>query len=140
MAKGKRLSSKQLAALEDIFAGQLDEQALLEKHKINKNTYYKWLADENFRSEFAKRIEFAQLQSRALVAKYGSVAVAKLINLTESENQETARKACLDIMSLADSEDRKTVPNETEIAQKDFELSGQTAEKLLAALAETKDD
>jgi hypothetical protein len=80
--------------------GELDEQAVLDKHGVGRNIYNKWLTDETFQAKFARRIPGAHIAGEALIARYCLVAAAKLVQLTDSENQETARKACLDIISL----------------------------------------
>ncbi len=141
MAKRKQLSKKQLAAIDDMFAGELDEQAVLDKHKISRNTYNRWQGDELFVDEFNRRIASAHRQSVALIARYAPLAAAKLVQLTESKNQETARKACLDIISLPSLAAKKTEQSDkpqtcsSELKQK---LSPETASRLLAVLAEEK--
>jgi hypothetical protein len=139
MAKRKRLSKRQLAVIDDLFAGELDEQAVLDKHGVSGNVYNKWLTDEVFQAEFARRISGARLASEALIARYCLVAAAKLVQLTDSENQETARKACLDIISLpkisanrAEQTDKEQKGNEGQTEQ----LSAETASRILAALAD----
>ena len=117
-------------------AGELDEQAILDKHKIKRNTFNRWLADENFEAELVRRIKTARLMSDVLIAKYSVVAAAKLVGLTESEKEETARKACLDIISLPNSKlPEQPDSEETETVT----LSDETASKILAVLAEEKD-
>ena len=136
MSKQNHLNKKQLSLLNDIFEANLDEQELLEKHKININTYHNWLALPGFIAEFDRRIDWLNRKSQALIAKYASLAAAKLIGLTESEKQETARKACLDIISLPKLNQNQTAdPQENNSQQKPPTLSTQTATKLLAALA-----
>ena len=100
MAKRKELSKKQLAVIDDLFSGELDEQAVLEKHKVNRNIYNRWLADDLFVSEFDLKIMSAHRQSAVLIAKYAPLAATKLVQLTGSDKEETARKACMDIISL----------------------------------------
>ena len=100
MARKKRLSKKQLAVIEEMFSEQFDEQQVLDKHKVSRNIYNKWLADSAFAYEFDRRVASARRQGELIIAKYASLAAAKLVQLTESESQETARKACLDIISL----------------------------------------
>ena len=75
------------------------------------------------------------------MAKYSQLAAAKLVQLTGSEKAETARKACLDIISVpkirADKvEQPEKAPKES--SQQVEQLSDATASKLLAALAEEK--
>ena len=129
--------------MEDLFGGELDEQGVLDKHKVSRNVYNKWLADGAFVDEFDRRVVSARRQSEFIIARYAPLAAAKLVQLTESESQETARKACLDIISLPQGAAKKTQgPSETERAseQESQQLSDETASKLLAVLAEEKKD
>ena len=133
----KKLSKKQLAVIDDLFACELDELAILDKHKIKRSTYNQWLADEKFEAELVRRIKTTKLMSEVLIAKYSGIAAAKLVQLTESEKEETARKACLDIISLPNitpqaDKSGQTADEENETVQ----LSDEMASRLLAALAE----
>ncbi|MHC4309749.1 MAG: hypothetical protein ACYSSN_07375 [Planctomycetota bacterium] len=100
MPGAKQLTKKQLAVIEDLFAGELDEQAILDKYKLSRKLYNQWRNDDSFAEQFDKRITDAYRQSDVLIARYAPVAAAKLIQLTESDKPETARKACLDIISM----------------------------------------
>lgn len=143
MAKRKYLSQRQLTVLDDLLNSDLDEQAVMDKHKISRNTYNRWQADELFVDEFNRRIASAHRQSVALIARYAPLAAAKLVQLTESKNQETARKACLDIMSVP-----KVVGKETKAStdpqsvgdRRAKQISDATANRLLAALAQEEND
>jgi hypothetical protein len=138
MAKRKNLSKKQLAVINDLFAGELDEQAILDKYGVGRNVYNKWLTDENFQAEFARRISGAHLAGEALIARYCLVAAAKLVQLTDSENQETARKACLDIISLpkVSAKNEQTDKEQKSDEGQPEQLSAETASRILAALAD----
>ncbi len=137
MGRRKKLSKKQLAVIDDLFACELDEQTILDKHKIKRSTYNRWLADEKFEAELVKRIKTMKLMSEVLIAKFSAIAAAKLVGLTESEKEETARRACLDIISLPHLGDKKDQSEETSAnKEKPPELSDETASRLLAALAE----
>jgi len=141
MARKKRLSKKQLAVIEEMFSGELDEQQVLDKHKVSRNVYNRWLTDENFCAEFDRRTDSARRQGELIIAKYASLAAAKLVQLTESKSQETARKACLDIISLPQAAAKKTQgPSEGSRAdeQEGPQLSDETVSRLLAVLAEEK--
>ena len=100
MAEKKKLSTRQLAVLEDLFSGELEEQAVLDKYKVSRNLYNRWLANETFAEQFAQCIAGAYRQSAVMIARYAPLAAAKLVQLTESEKAETARKACLDIILM----------------------------------------
>ncbi|MDT8302297.1 MAG: hypothetical protein RQ760_12495 [Sedimentisphaerales bacterium] len=142
MPGAKQLTKKQLAVIEDLFAGELDEQAILDKYKLSKRLYNQWRNDENFTEQFEKRITDSYRQSDVLIARYAPVAAAKLIQLTESDKAETARKACLDIISMPIlTASRKAKPSEESQSadtQPPVSLNPETAGKLLAVLAEEK--
>jgi hypothetical protein len=138
MAKRKHLNKKQLAVIDDLFTDELDKQTVLDKYGVDRNVYNKWLTDEIFQAELARRIPGAHLAGEALIARYCLVAVAKLVQLTDSENQETARKACLDIISLpkvsakSEQTDRRQKSDEGQPER----LSTEMTSRILSALAD----
>lgn len=142
MTGKKRLKKRQLAVIDDMFSGELDEQAVLDKHKVSRNLYNRWLDDGLFVSEFDRRVISAHRQSAALIARYAPLAAAKLVQLTESDKEETARKACVDIISMpALLDKRMAYSNESQTSDPDVssqtqQLSEATVSRLLAALAQ----
>lgn len=141
MGRKRYLRSNQIAVLNDLFGGELDEQTVLEKHKVTRTIYNRWLADKYFAEEFSRRIACAYRQSEALIARYSVIAAAKLVQLTESDSPETARRACLDIISLPRREAQKisvSVKAESGAGKQTKQLSPEVASRLLAALAEDK--
>jgi hypothetical protein len=137
MARRKYLSQKQLTVLDDLFNSDLDEQGVLDKHKVRRSTYERWLAEELFAERFNRYVNSVRRRSELLMAKYSCLAAAKLVELTTSEKAETARKACLDIIC------QPKIAAEAEKVEKDSNkqvelLSGTTASRLLAAMAEEK--
>ena len=89
-----------------------------------------------FKQEIDARIDAAMRQSKLVMARWLPLAAERLAQLTISEKDETARKACLDIISLHTPEtEQKTVE---EVKPK--ELPPEVASKLLAALAEIERD
>jgi hypothetical protein len=150
MAK-KRLFKKQLAVIEDLFAGELDEQGVLDKYKVRRNLYNKWLSDQRFVQAFEEHVARSVLESRLIIARYAPLAAAKLVRLTDSDSPETARKACLDIISQDRRQEtnpqinlgaKRLAPQFTAGSGPDSqgptELSPETAGKLLVALAEAQ--
>jgi hypothetical protein len=141
MARRKYLSQKQLTVLDDLFNSNLDEQAVLDKHKVRRSTYERWLADELFTEHFKRYINGLKRRSELLMAKYSCLAAAKLVELTTSDKAETARRACLDIISvpkIADSGDEQPDKAPKESNKQLEQLSDATASRLLTALAEEK--
>jgi len=135
----KTLTKRQSAVIEQLFNGELSEQQVLEKYRVSRTLFSRWLGDELFVREFERRITSARLAGQALIARYSLVAAAKLVALTESQNPETARKACLDVISLPAKTDnnRQSPPADEEPADEALEqLPPALAERLLAALAE----
>jgi len=131
------LTPKQLAVIDEMFTGETDVDDILVKHNVSRRQYNKWLGDENFKGEFTRRIEWLNLQSQALIARYASLAAAKLVALTDSEKEEVRRRACLDIISLprltAHKQDDTARDGDIEPAEN---LHPQTASKLLEVLAQ----
>jgi hypothetical protein len=132
------LSKKQLSVIDNIFTGDIDTEAVLAKHSVTRRLFNKWLGDENFRAEFTRRIDWLNLQSQVMIARYASLAAAKLVSLTDSENQETKRKACLDIISLPRlAAGQQNASPDSNIEQTET-LHPDTASILLEALAKPK--
>jgi hypothetical protein len=141
MARQKHLSQRQLTVLDDLFNSDLDEQAVLDKHKVRRSTYDRWLADELFVKRFKRYVNGLKRRSELLMAKYSCFAAAKLVELTASGKEETARKACLDIISVPKiAADRGEQPDKDlkESDKQVGQLSDATASRLLAAMAEEK--
>jgi hypothetical protein len=131
-----RLTKRQRTLLDDLFTGLDNQQQALEKHKISASLYNRWLTEENFAAEYERRLHYARRQGELLIARYSSVAAAKLIELTQSANGETSRKACLDIITLLRPDSAKTDPGASvqENSDTPCELSPDLASRLLAAL------
>jgi len=142
MTSNTKPTAKQSAVLDALFEGVLGLDDVLRKHKVPRATFSRWLADERFVGEFERRIEWLSLQSRAIIARYSALAAAKLVQLTESQSQETARKACLDVISLPRSfaAETRTAVNQTRAEPVEQGLSPQIAGRILAALADEDTD
>jgi len=137
MAKAKLLSAKQLAVIEDLFEGK-QEQAILDKHKLSRKLYDKWLADDSFNRRLDSRIQWEYRKSAFKLARNAPDAVSELMNLTKSKQSETARKACLDIITMQAARLAGTpaVPGDNPTPPDSPQLSSETAGKILAVLAE----
>lgn len=139
MTEPKRLSKRQLAVLEDLFAGERDEQAVLDKYKVSRKLYNRWLTEPAFAEQIERSVAAAYRRSAVLVACNAPSAARKLLELTSSGQGETARKACLDIILMntpARTADTPAPPPGNSPARPP--LSDETATRLLAALAEEK--
>ncbi|MBN2128350.1 MAG: hypothetical protein JW741_02600 [Sedimentisphaerales bacterium] len=139
MSKTTKLTKRQRAVLDDLFVAELDEQKVLDKHGVSRAVYHRWLAEERFAAALEQRIVHSYRQSRVILARGAAKAADNLIGLAGSEKGETARKACLDIISLH-SPDRADAKQDPAAKQKPGpptpQLSPETASRLLAALAQ----
>jgi len=136
MMESRRLTKTQLAVIDDLIAGELEQKQILEKYQIRPTTFNKWLEAPAFKAELDRRTEWLSHRSELILTSYKSVAAGRLVELTQSQNQETARKACLDILNrthlAADGSAKTQVsPDESE-----KNLPADTASKLLAVLAQ----
>ena len=133
-----RLSDKQRAVINDLFQNGLTEPETLEKHSISPRRYRKWLAKGLFPQEINDRFEAAVRQSKLVMARWLPLTAERLAQLTISEKDETARKACLDVISLHVPEaEQKTAQNAQTVQAKEIKpLPPEVASKLLAALVE----
>jgi len=132
------LGKKQRAVINDMFKNGLAEPETLEKHNIRPCRYRKWLENGMFKQEIDTRIEAAMRQSKLVMVRWLPLVAERLAQLTISEKDETARKACLDIISLHTPEtEQKTAQNAQTVQAKEIKpLPPEMASKLLAALAE----
>ena len=141
MSKKSKITKRQLDVIDGIFTGELDGRQILEKHNVNPRIYSKWQADPAFVEEFERRIAAARRRSAALIASYAPIAATKLIELTQSEKPETARKACLDVISMPGIPAGNTAPASQPPAQlAERPLDPETASRILAILAEEPDE
>ena len=142
MSDNIRLTKRQSAVLDDMLVGELDEQAILQRHNVRQKAFNRWLGQDAFMAELNRRLQWLNLQSELIITRYKTLAAAKLVQLTDSENQETARKACLDIINLPNRPDNppKQPSDEPKVSQPPEydELSPEACSRLLAVLTEEK--
>lgn len=138
MTKPKPLTRQQLAVLDELFADEPDDKAILERYRVSPKLYNKWLTEPAFVEQLDKHMMAAHRRSALHLARSAPNAASRLVALSEQDKGETARKACLDIISppwLADRSGptQKAAPDNP---ADDPPLSQETASRLLAALAE----
>ncbi len=137
MSQRKRLTRRQLAAIEDLFAGEMTEREVLEKHNISAPLYDRWLNDEAFRECFERRVARAYREARLVLARHAPKAAKTLIDLTKCQKEETARRACLDIVAPPTAPGVSGTPHKDTGPDPIAELPPETATRLLAALADS---
>ena len=145
MTNAKPLSAKQLAVMDDLFVGELEEQAILENHNISRKLYEKWLADEIFNSRLDWRVAWEYRRSEFMLAYYTRLAVSNLVKLTDPDPKkpEVARKACIDIITMRANllAGIPATPGDNPTPAPEFpNLLPEITGKILAVLAEEKND
>lgn len=141
MTNAKPLSTKQFAVIEDLFEGELEEQVILEKHNLSRKLYDKWLGYDEFIGQLDKRLAWEHRRGEFMLARYTRVAVSNLIRLTECDKPESARKACLDMITMSANNLAGTAAlpaNNPTLPPESMSFSSKTASKLLAVFAEEK--
>lgn len=131
-----KLNKKQLGVVEELFLGNLEEYEIIEKYKLTKRLFHKWMADEVFMNEMESRIRSSRLKGRLLIARYASVAASKLVELTQDEKEETARKACVDIISLPIERAQEISADHSDNEKGRQSIAPEIASRLLEVLVE----
>ena len=141
MLKSQFLTRRQKGVLEDLFSGLLNVQEVLEKWKLRRRTYHRWHTQPFFSAEFKRLLALKQSESELVLAHYSPDVAAKLVTLTGAEKEETARKACADIIINHPNlkaknrvESNKPPVEEEELV----DIPPEIASRLLAALADEK--
>ncbi len=141
MTTQNKLTRRKLALTEDLFTSELDEQKILDNHKVGRQLYSRWLADEAFSEQLDQRVAGAHRQGTFLIARNARSAAKELIKLTKCEKEETARKACLDIITMKPSATLAATPAAAEDnTPEPTRLSPQTISRLLAVLADDNNE
>jgi hypothetical protein len=141
MTKPKLLTRRQRAVLDELFADEPDDKAILKKYKLDAKLYNKWLTEPAFIEQLDKHSAAAYRRSALHLARSAPKAAVKLVQLSEKGESETTRKACLDIISGCGSPSTADRRRETrdDAPEGGDSLAPELASRLLAALAETAD-
>jgi hypothetical protein len=138
MTKPKPLTRRQLAVLDELFADEPDDDAILKKYKVDAKLYNKWLTEPAFVEQLDKHMMAAHRRSALHLARSAPKAASRLVALSQRGEGETTRKACLDIILMQNSlptgdQRQETTDDGRETSD---ELPPETASRVLAALAD----
>jgi hypothetical protein len=97
----KDLSEKKWAVLQDLFYSELDEIAVLKKHNVSRTTYERWLRQKLFSRQFRQYSASLARRTALAVAKAETEVAARLVEITRSQKEESARKACRQVLAIA---------------------------------------
>lgn len=92
------LTPKQLRALPHIVAAASDKEGC-ETAGINRNTFYKWLHEPEFKEELAKRRKQVVDEALDIIKGHTGAAVKALVELLTTENEGLKRQVANDILA-----------------------------------------
>jgi hypothetical protein len=140
MYKVKYLTTKQSQIIEDLFTGNPEVLDILRKWKVNLRTYCRWLEQETFVAEYKRHLNISEHQKELIFARCTPSVASNLVNLTGAAKEETARKACMDVITHPDrkAKDNNDIPNPPP-EEYHPEISDELASKILAVVAEHED-
>lgn len=129
------LTKRQKAVIDDLLTGDLDEKGVLKKHRLQMAIYRRWLKDDLFASELRFKIESVKREEVFIFAKNTKTAATKLVQLTESDKSETARRACMDILAY-DSKGKDIRVKDESAGGDEIAIDDETAGKIIGVLAD----
>jgi hypothetical protein len=129
------LGRKQRAVINDLLNG-LNKYESLEKNKVRPARYRQWLKNKLFRQELTARIDAQKRQGKFLMLHCFPQAATKLAELIDSKKDETARKACIDVISLQKTHLDKESAEKDQSENQPLKISDEKAARMLAILAE----
>lgn len=95
------LRSRQRRLANNLFDLNLSCRQALKKSQVSERIFTAWLADNWFSDLVDKRSRAAVQISRMLLSRNAAKAAEQLTELMNSDKEETARKACLDVLTAA---------------------------------------
>lgn len=128
----EKLTKAQNLVLKLIFVESVGEETALEKAKIAIKIYEGWFRQPLWKAEYELRMTRCQRRAEIILATFKVEAAGKLIKLTDSDKEGTARQACLDILQV---ETKKSEP----VAEKEArQMKPATQEAILKIMADEK--
>ena len=144
MVHTKSKAKKRSVVLDALFSDCGDHMQILAGHGVSCEELNRMMAnDPSFSAEIDRRIAAEWQRASAVIATWAYRSAIKLVQLTEDDDPETARKACLDLMALHKSiSDRRPMPDNASKGPAGKEpaipISSKTAGKMLALLAKDR--
>jgi hypothetical protein len=121
--------------IDDLFERGLSESQVCEKHGLAMDKLREWCQDDDFRAEVRDRLFTPVSKAWIMLARSATRVAARLIELTESQKEETARKACLDILTALPLWQADVCDDGEELSLPPG-VSEKTASRILEVLAE----
>ena len=141
MSYSTYLSKKQKGVLFDLFSGRFTVQEVLARRRVSRRTYYSWHDNEYFAAEFRRLLNLARNEYQLIFARYASDIAMKMVSLTAAEKDETARKACMDIIINRERKTKQQIEAESKPIEDPLpDISPEVASKLLFSAVSAPND
>lgn len=125
------LSKKQKKVMDELFEAAEDEAIVLDNNNVSRDVFNNWLTEDSWIREFDRRIEESRRRAQIIITQFQAAAAIKLVELTSGKSEETARKACLDIIQMPRIIKEAILKGGDEL----LKVSEETAEEILILLA-----
>lgn len=139
LTKAQYLTKRQKGVLEDLFSGRFSEEEILEKRKVSRRTYHRWLGQEFFVAEFKRLVKITQHKCELIFARYAAEVASKMVSLAGAEKEEIASKACMYVINYPERNLKKGVESKKPPEEEPLpDLPPEVASRLLAAIADER--
>jgi hypothetical protein len=131
------VTTRQLLAIDELFASGGDKNAVLQKFSISPSKWKRWQTQQPFNRALEAKMKTLNQNGQMLLLQHSSWVSARLLELCNSEKEEVSRKACYNILQL-NSETVEKIPPQPDDDAEDTKtnLTDEQAAKILAVLAE----
>lgn len=92
------LSKKQKEVVREMYEQQLSEREVLERFGLSNKVFQRWLNSEEFTDELERLCANSARETRLILSRFGPVAAVRLVELMQSEKDDVARRASLELI------------------------------------------
>jgi len=118
----------------EIFEGQLTEQQIIEKLKIDPKSLRPWLTSKHFQQELTRLCEQAMQETKLTLTRFAPSAAIKLVELVNSEKPDIVRRAALDLIEHGLKSEQQSDTTEPDTIE---ELADEQIKQKLKIFAQT---
>ena len=123
------------AVAEALVREQATPAEIRQRFHISPATLARWEGEPAFQALVGEVEERSRRRARWLFVTFAELAAARLVKLTEAENAETARKACLDVLTRAELTPSRETPREEQAAEPPL-IDSETRRRIYELLAD----
>jgi hypothetical protein len=122
--------------IDDFFERGLSEAQVCDKHGLTVEKLREWCQDSDFKDQVFQRLFAPVSQAWIMLARSAPKTAQRLIELTDCEKPDIARKACLDILTALPWQVQDSGDNQSDESQGPrLQISDREAVAVMKALA-----